>query len=40
MKRQSTQEIIKFLKDNVELLADNGYGLGYRASVYLKDNTY
>ena len=40
MKKQSTQEIIKFLKDNVEPLADNGYGLGYRASVYLKDNTY
>lgn len=40
MMRQTTGEIINFLKNNVEPLADNGYGLGYRASVYLSDNTY
>jgi len=40
MTRQTTEEIIEFLKENVEPLADNGYGLGYRASVYLTDNTY
>lgn len=40
MKRQTTEEIIKFLKDNVGPLADNAYGPGYRASVYLTDNTY
>lgn len=40
MKRQSTEEIITFLKDNIEPLTDNAYGTGYRASVYLTDNTY
>ena len=33
-------EIIKFLKDNIEPLDDNVYGLGYRASATLKDGTY
>ena len=40
MKRQQTDKIIKFLKDNIEPLEDNAYGLGYRASVYLSDGTF
>jgi hypothetical protein len=40
MIRQKTEDIIKFLKDNVEPLEDNNYGLGYRASVYLTDGTF
>ncbi len=32
--------IIKFLKDNIEPLDDNSYGLGYRASATLKDGTF
>jgi hypothetical protein len=40
MKRQHTDKIIKFLKDNIEPLEDNAYGLGYRASVYLTDGTF
>ena len=33
-------DIIRFLKDNIEPLDDNIYGLGYRASATLKDGTY
>lgn len=40
MKKQTAEEIIDFLKTNVQPLPDTGYGLGYRAAVYLKDNTY
>lgn len=40
MKRQTTDEIIKFLKENIAPLDDNTYGPGYRASAYLTDNTY
>ncbi|GAA4273634.1 hypothetical protein U6A24_18305 [Aquimarina gracilis] len=34
------EEIIKFLKTEIEPLEDQFLGLGYRASVYLKDGTY
>ena len=34
------QDIIKFLKDNIQPLDDNAYGLGYRASATLKDGTF
>ena len=34
------KDIIKFLKDNIQPLDDNAYGLGYRASVTLKDSTF
>jgi hypothetical protein len=37
---QQIDEIINFLKENIEPLEDNVYGLGYRASVYLKDGTF
>src|SRR5688572_3797215 len=40
MKRQSTENIIKFLRDNIDPLNDNTYGVGYRASVYLIDGTF
>lgn len=40
MKRQQTEDIIKFLKDNIEPLDDNSYRLGYKASVYLTDGTF
>ncbi len=40
MRRQQTEDIIKFLKDNIEPLDDSAYGLGYRASVYLTDGTF
>ena len=40
MRRPHEEEIIKFLKDNVEPYPDNIYGVGYRASAYLKDGTY
>lgn len=33
-------EIIKFLKGNIEPSNDNVYGIGYRASVYLTDGTF
>ena len=36
----TTEEIIKFLKSEIEPLEDQNIGLGYRASVYLKDGTY
>ena len=40
MKRQQSEDIIKFLKDNIEPLDNSAYGLGYRASVYLIDKTF
>ncbi len=40
MKKQTTDEIITFLKENIEPLTDNIYGNRYRASVYLVDGTY
>lgn len=40
MRHQQSEDIIKFLKDNVEPLQDNSYGDGYRASAYLKDGTF
>lgn len=40
MKRQHTEDIIRFLKDNIEPLDNNAYGPGYRASVYLTDGTF
>ncbi|MGG5578619.1 hypothetical protein ACPDHL_14940 [Myroides sp. C15-4] len=40
MRQQQTEGIIKFLKDNIEPLEDNAYGLGYRASVFLTDGTF
>jgi hypothetical protein len=40
MRQQQTEDIIKFLKDNIEPLDANAYGLGYRASVYLTDGTF
>lgn len=40
MKRQQSEDIIKFLKDNIQPLEDNIYGPGYRASVYLTDGTF
>jgi len=38
--QQQTEEIINFLKDNIEPLDDNAYGVGYRASAYLTDGTF
>jgi hypothetical protein len=40
MKRQKIDKIIKFLKDKIEPIENNAYGLGYRASVYLTDGTF
>ncbi|MFY7733357.1 MAG: hypothetical protein ACOVSR_07710 [Bacteroidia bacterium] len=40
MKQQQTEDIIKFLKENIEPLEDNIFGLGYRVSVYLTDGTF
>lgn len=40
MRQQQTEDIIKFLKDNIEPLEDSAYGAGYRASVYLTDGTF
>ena len=40
MKQQQTEDIIKFLKDNVEPYQDSAYGQGYRAAAYLKDGTF
>ncbi len=34
------KDIIKFLKENIQPLEDNAYGLGYRASATLKDGTF
>ncbi len=40
MKNEHNEKIIKFLKDNIEPIEDNIYGLGYRASANLTDGTY
>lgn len=40
MERQNTEDIIKFLKNNIEPMEDNAYGQGYRAAAYLTDGTY
>lgn len=40
MERQNSEDIIKFLKGNIEPMEDNSYGLGYRAAAYLTDGTY
>jgi hypothetical protein len=34
------EDIIKFLKGNIQPFDDNAYGLGYRASATLKDGTF
>ncbi len=34
------EEIVKYLKENIEPLSDRIYGDGYRAAVYLTDDTY
>src|SRR3954463_3917639 len=34
------KDIINFLKDNIQPLDNNVYGLGYRASAILKDGTF
>jgi len=40
MKRQKEDEIITFLRNNIEPLEDSIYGRGYRASAYLTDGTF
>lgn len=40
MNPEPLEDTIKFLKDNIDSLEDNAYGLGYRASAYLLDGTY
>lgn len=40
IKKMTTEEIIQFLKSEIAPLEDQNIGLGYRASVYLKDGTY
>ena len=35
-----TEEIIKYLRNNIEPLPDANYGDGYKASVYLNDGTF
>lgn len=34
------EEIIKFLKNNIEPIEDSAYGVGYRASVHLVDGVF
>ena len=36
----TTEEKIKFLKNNIEPISDQIYGNGYRASAYLTDGTF
>ncbi len=36
----SETDIIKFLKDNIQPLDNNSFGIGYRASATLKDGTF
>jgi hypothetical protein len=38
--KMTIEEIIKFLKDNVEPIPDSSYGQGFRASAYLTDGTF
>lgn len=40
MRFQRSNDIIRFLKDNIEPLTDNSLGIGYRVSVYLIDGTF
>lgn len=40
MKPSAMEDIINFLKNNIEPIEDSVYGGGYRASVYLKDGTF
>ena len=40
MRNERTENIIKFLKNNIEPIENNIYGLGYRASAYLTDGTF
>lgn len=40
MKSLPDGDIISFVKDNIEPLEDNAYGLGYRASATLKDGAF
>lgn len=40
MKQMQEDEIIKFLKENIEPIEHNAYGIGYRASAYLLDGTF
>lgn len=40
MEKMSREEIVHFLKNNIEPLNDANYGAGYRASVYLVDGTF
>jgi hypothetical protein len=40
MKNEHNENIIRFLKDNIEPLNDSIYGLSYRASAYLTDGVY
>jgi hypothetical protein len=40
MKNEHNENIIRFLRDNVEPLDDSTYGLSYRASAYLTDGIY
>jgi hypothetical protein len=40
MNRQTTKEIIEFLKSEVEPFDDSVYGTSYRASVLLTDDTF
>jgi hypothetical protein len=40
MRNEHNENIIRFLKDNIEPLEDNVYGLSYRASAYMIDGTY
>ncbi len=40
MKNEHNENIIRFLKDNIEPLDDSIYGLSYRASAYLTDRVY
>lgn len=40
MNQQPLEDIIKFLKENIEPYSDTLYGQGYRAAAYLTDGTY
>ena len=40
MRRNKTEDIVKFFFVFIEPLEDNSFGLGYRASVYLTDGTF
>lgn len=40
MRQERVNEIITFLRDNIEPLDDGEYGFKYRVSVYLNDGTF